>query len=64
MARKTLANMVALVKVKTLVHKLANVEAKALVNKLASTLREKRCRHLARHTIVDTPFETPQETLT
>ena len=37
---KTLANIVAVVKVKTLAHKLANVEAKALVDLLANALAE------------------------
>ena len=37
---KTLANIVAEVKVKTLVQKLANVEAKALVDLLANALAE------------------------
>ena len=37
---KTLANMVAVVKVQTLANKLANVEAKALVDTLAHTLAE------------------------
>ena len=37
---KTLANIVAVVKVKTLAQKLANVEAKALVDLLANALAE------------------------
>ena len=37
---KTLANIVAVVKVKTLAQKLANVEAKALVHLLANALAE------------------------
>ena len=37
---KTLANIVAVVKVKTLAQKLANMEAKALVDLLANALAE------------------------
>ena len=46
---KTLANIVAVVKIKTLAQKLANVEAKALVDLLANTLAEiQRQKHWLR----------------